>query len=66
MLERIKSSLRAVSHDRTAFEARLRQGLSVLPPRQRHNLKLWCFWLYGECYFTVICQCFADLNLITG
>lgn|GEM_PF-5405134 len=62
MLERIKSSLRAVGHDRAAFENQLRQALAKLPSADRRDLKLWCFLIYGESYFTVICQCFADLH----
>lgn len=63
MLEAIKSSLEAVSRNRPAFETQLRRGLPALSPTERRDLKLWCFLLYGECYYTVICQCFAEFNL---
>lgn len=63
MLESIKSSLEVVCRNRTAFETQLRRVLPALSPTERRDLKLWCFLLYGECYYTVICQCFADFNL---
>ncbi|MBC7891149.1 MAG: hypothetical protein H7Y12_02965 [Sphingobacteriaceae bacterium] len=66
MLERVKTSLRAVGHDRAAFETRLRQALAQLPSADRRDLKRWCFLIYGESYFTVLCQCFADLNTLAG
>ncbi len=64
MLELIQSSIRAVSRDRLAFEIQLRQVLPILTNSERRDLKLWLFLLYGECYYTVICQCFADLNVL--
>lgn len=63
MLESIKSSLEVVCRNRSAFETQLRRALPSLSPNERRDLKLWCFLLYGECYYTVICQCFADFNL---
>lgn len=62
MLEPAKSSLESVSQDRLAFESQLRRVLPTLLPADRRELKLWLFLLYGECYFTLICQCFAELN----
>jgi len=63
MLESIKSSLETVCRNRPAFESQLRRVLPALSSAERRDLKLWCFLLYGECYYTVICQCFADFNL---
>lgn len=62
MLESIKSSLWVVGRLRPAFEAQLRRALPALSPAERRDLKRWCFLLYGESYYTVICQCFADFN----
>jgi hypothetical protein len=62
MLECVKSSIQAVSQDRLAFETQLRRVLPTLLPADRRELKRWLFLLYGECYFTLICQCFAELN----
>jgi hypothetical protein len=64
MLERIKTSIQAASRDRKSFESQVRQALPTLTGAERRDLKLWLFLLYGECYYTVICQCFADLNLL--
>jgi hypothetical protein len=63
MLESIKSSLAVVCRHRPAFETQLRRVLPALSTAERRDLKRWCFWLYGECYYTVICQCFAEFNL---